>query len=339
MQSFTSVPLVPPHISPDHPLASEDYSLFTVSINEMATTVGGWLDDRVDGGVIYGPSRFGKSSGVDNWLRPLLSQRFGGYVPLVIWSHIDSGAQSVGRFHAHLLLSSRHELAKATRSSLDRQHMLVERWAELALQGGGRFLVLVIDEAQHMTQREWLWMVELHSLMDKERIRLCVFAIASLQFFDEPVGMALSGGAHVASRFMLVSEPFHGVRNVEELRYVLSGYDLGTEWPPKSGISYTQGVASSHWEQGFRMEDQADSLWQALQDELPGKYAGPIEFPMKTIAKSARHVLLRIAGGADPEDVGSLQSWRSIVAGTGHRTLMAIVTAAAPRLSRHGLSA
>ena len=57
--------------------------------------------------------------------------------------------------------------------------MLIERLAQLAAQGGGRFVVLVIDEAQGMTQREWMWLVELHSLLEKQRIRLCVFAIGS----------------------------------------------------------------------------------------------------------------------------------------------------------------
>jgi len=37
--------------------------------------------------------------------------------------------------------------------------MLIERWAALASQNGGRFLVLVIDEAQGMTQREWMAVV------------------------------------------------------------------------------------------------------------------------------------------------------------------------------------
>jgi hypothetical protein len=41
----------------------------------------------------------------------------------------------------------------ARRNPLERQAMLVERWIELASQGGGRFLVLVVDEAQGMTQR------------------------------------------------------------------------------------------------------------------------------------------------------------------------------------------
>lgn len=104
-------------------------------------------------------------------------------------------------------------------------------------------MVLVVDEAQSMSQREWIWLVELHSTLEKLRVRLCVFSVASLQFFDEPTGMALSGGAHVAARFMLESKRFHGVRSVDELRYVLNGYDESTEWPLNSGVSFTAGLA------------------------------------------------------------------------------------------------
>ena len=335
MDAHTSAPLVAAHLPRTHPLVTRDYSLFTPAIAQMVESIAGWVDNQVDGATIFGPSRFGKSSAVDHWLQSLLSERHGGYVPMVVWSHTDSGgSQSVGRFHAHLLQASRHPLARAARSPLDRQHMLIERWAELAAQGGGRFLVLVIDEAQGMTQREWMWLVELHSLLDKERVRLCVFSIASLQFFDEPVGMAMSGGAHVAARFMLAAEPFHGVRDVEELKFVMSGYDQGTEWPKGSGLSFTAGLAAEAWEDGFRMADHAEGLLTAMTDELPGKYEGPIEFPMKTVAQASRHVLLRVAGGADPDDVTSPQSWRNIVAGCGHRALMAVVSAVAPRI-RH----
>ena len=332
-----TVPLVPPHIARNHPIVTRDYSLFTPAIDEMVNCIANWLDDQADGATIFGPSRFGKSSAVDHWLQKLLSERHGGYVPMVVWSHIDSGgAQSVGRFYANLLDASRHPLAKAVRSPLDRQHMLIERWISMAAQGAGRFLVLVIDEAQSMTQREWIWLVELHSTLEKQRIRLCVFSVASLQFFDEPIGMALSGGAHVAARFMLSAKPFHGVRSVDELAYVMNGYDDDTDWPVGSGISFTAGLAPKAWSDGFRMASQADALMNAMIGVLGPNYAGPKEFPMKTVVHACRHVLLRIAGGARWQDVTSPTSWQDVVTKSGHQSLMAIVSASA---SKHRKSA
>jgi hypothetical protein len=214
---------------------------------------------------------------------------------------------------------------------LARLHMLIERIVYLAYQGAGRFVVLVIDEAQEMTQREWLWLVQLHSLLEKERVRLCVFSIASVQIFDEPVGMALSGGAHAAARFMLEQEKFSGLTSIEELEYVLSGYDEQTEWPPGSGLSFTAGVAPKAWEQGFRMESCALALWNAMVEGLPQHYVGPQEFPMKTIAQASRHILLRLAREKDPTEVTSKKSLAKIVDGCGHRQLMALVGAVAPR--------
>ncbi|MDR8032108.1 ATP-binding protein [Burkholderia cenocepacia] len=332
----TSGPLVAAHIPRDHPVVTRDYSLFTIAIHDMAERIGSWLDDQVDGATIFGPSRFGKSSAVDHWLQRLLSERHGGFVPLVIWSHTDSGSsQAVGSFYAHLLEASGHWLAQARRSPMERQTMLIERWIELAAQGGGRFLVLVIDEAQGMSQREWLWLVELHSLLEKQRIRLCVFSIASLQFFDEPFGMALAGSAHVAARFMLAAEPFHGVRTTDELAYVMRGYDEGSEWPPGSGRSFTAGLAPRPWAGGLRMEHHAGALMQAMLDRLPPRYAGPIDFPMKTVAQSCRHILLRIAGGADVDAVTTADAWRATVDGCGHRELMALVSATAALRGAH----
>jgi hypothetical protein len=328
-------PLIPSHVPREHPVVTREYSLFTPSINDMANGIANWLDDQVDGATIYGPSRFGKSNAVDHWLQHLLSERHGGYVPMVIWSHLDPGGQnSVGRFYAHLLDASKHELAKAAKSPLDRQHMLIERWIWMAHQGGGRFLVLVIDEAQSMTQREWIWLVELHSTLEKNHVRLCVFSIASLQFYDEPMGMALSGGAHVAARFMLESRQFHGVRSAEELQYVLSGYDDATEWPTGSGYSFTAGLAPEAWVEGFRMGNQAESLMYAMTESLGESYLGPIDFPMKTVAQVSRHILLRIAGGANWREVTRKDAWLQVVSQSSHKALMAVVSAGAHKKVR-----
>ena len=323
-------PLVPSHIPRDHPLVTRDYSLYTSPIQRMVDQLASWIDNQVEGATIYGPSRFGKSNAVDHWVQTLLSERFGNTLPMVVWSHTDAGgANSIGRFYACLLHASKHPLAKATRSPLSRQHMLMERWYSLARRGGGRFLILIIDEAQGMSQREWLWLVELHSLLEKENLRLCVFSIASLQFFDEPMAMAMVGGAHVAARFMLASERFHGIEGLEELASVLAGYDEGTEWPAHSGKSFTEGIATKAWDEGFRLEHYSQALHDALIASMPPNYPGPPEFPMKTIAHCCRNILLRIAGGANWRDVTSRESLAAIVTESGNRQLLALVTATA----------
>lgn len=327
---YPPVPLVPPHIPWDHPLVTRDYSLYTPPIQRMVNQLAFWLDNQVEGATIYGPSRFGKSSAVDHWVQALLAQRFGNTLPMVVWSHTDAGgANSIGRFYACLLHASKHPMYKAARSPLSRQHLLMERWYSLARRGGGKLLILIIDEAQGMSQREWLWLVELHSLLEKEHLRLCVFSIASLQFFDEPMGLAMVGGAHVAARFMLASERFHGIEGLDELATVMAGYDEGTEWPAQSGKSFTEGVAPEAWAEGFRLEHHAQALHDALVEGVPPNYAGPPEFPMKTIAHCCRNILLRIAGGADWRDVTSRKNLSHIVAESGHRQLLALVTATA----------
>lgn len=334
-EAFAPVPLVPGHLPRDHPLVTRDYSLYTPPIQRMVDQMASWIDNQIEGATIYGPSRFGKSSAVDHWVQELLTQRYKNTLPMVVWSHTEAGgANSIGRFYASLLHASKHPLHKATRSPLSRQHMLLERWHSLALRGGGRFLILIIDEAQGMTQREWLWLVELHSLLEKERLRLCVFSIASLQFFDEPMSLAMVGGAHVAARFMLASERFHGIEGLEELAGIMAAYDQGTEWPSHSGQSFTAAAAPAARAQGFRLENHVEQLYAALVQALPPNYAGPMELPMKTVAYCCRHILLRIGGGADSRDVTSKASLDRIVEESGHRQLLALVTATAHLVKR-----
>lgn len=52
---------------------------------------------------------------------------------------------------------------------------------------------------------------------------------------------------------------------------------------------------------------------------------------MKTIAQVCRNILLRVGGGADWDYLCKESALRSIVAASGHKQLMALVGALAPR--------
>lgn len=55
---------------------------------------------------------------------------------------------------------------------------------------------------------------------------------------------------------------------------------------------------------------------------------------MKTVVHCCRHILLRIGGGADWRDVTSETSLRRVVEESGHRQLLALVTATAHLVRR-----
>ena len=319
-------PLVPPHLARDHPVLVKRYALYTHAIAEMVKHLQKWIDCRVEGATIFGPSRFGKSSAVNYWLQKVLAARYGGNVPLVIWSHQDMPTSaSAASLHTALLRAVDAEHVKTYRSGGVRLTQLLERLVVIASRGWGSYLVLVIDEAQDVSQREWVWLVQLHATLEREGVQLCIVSIASFQYNDAPRQLAMTGSAHAAARFMLHEAPFRGLRSLAEVRYVLAAYDL-TRWPGPDDPSFTAAVAPRAWEEGFRMEDCADHLWAALHELLPSGYGGPIEFPMQSIALSARQVLLR-AGTSDWAQASGAAAWEAAVADTGHQRLMAIVSA------------
>lgn len=324
--------LIPEGVDMGHPVVRMNYSLFTPAIQELVDTCGVWIDARVNGGIIFGPSQFGKSSGVNNWLGRLLDERLRGRVALIVWTHQDHGSSSSpGAFHLKLLKAA--NLGLPTRGNATTAlHRLVERLTEFAYRNEGRFVVLVIDEAQGMTEREWLWLVQLHATLEAEGVQLCVISIASYQFNEKPRDLALTGSAHAAARFMLHERQFRGMQSAMEIRYVLGGYDEDSEWPIGTGISYAAGLAPRAYAEGFRIANYSERLWDVLHECLPVSYPGPDQFPMLSITLAARQVLLRVAGAASQwEDCVNLESWRQAVVNSGHARLMSLVSLYAGR--------
>jgi hypothetical protein len=322
-----NTPLVPDCVDMAHPVVRKVYSLFTPPIEELVDTCGAWIDGRVKGGTIYGPSQFGKSSGVDHWLGQLLEERLKERVSLIIWTHQDHGSStSPGGFHSKLLKAA-SDGAFARGNATKTLHRLIERFIELAYSNEGHFIVVVIDEAQGMSEKEWLWLVQLHSTLEAEGVQLCVISIASFQFNERPRDLAMTGSAHAAARFMLHDRQFRGLQNAEEIGFVLKGYDEDSEWPLGSGLSYSAGLAPRAFAEGFRISNYSHQLWDLLHECLPKGYSGKSEFPMQSIALAARYVLLRVAGsGSNWQNSVALQSWRDGVISSGHTKLMGLVS-------------
>lgn len=310
-------------LDPKHPVLSQDYGIYTPAIDEMVTTFGDWIDQRITGGYAFGPSRYGKSRAVKWFVREELETRFGHSLPLVVWLR-PGGRVLETEFWNQLLAASEfhfynpmHQKRSPVARFLFKQQLIT-----LARSANQNFVLLIIDEAHDVTLAEWKWLLGIQNDLDNAGYRFSVFSIGSHQMAFQPDYMARTGNAHIAVRFFAADVRFRGVMNVDELNYVLNGYDVDSEWPLKSGVSYLKYFAPEDFAKGMRLANHAQEMWRAMVEQFPREFVllnakNPIGVPMRTVANCAEKLLQQLAEGVQWDAVLSPQNLKAAIVATG----------------------
>jgi hypothetical protein len=199
-------------VDPSHCILTRQYAVYTPPIDEMAMKIGDWLDQQRPGGFIYGASRFGKSRAIRWYLADVLAERFGAVIPLVIWNRRTDQQATEAAFWHQLLLASKFQFvnpAKAPKKT-EGAYLCLQRFIAIAKSAGQNYVVLLIDEAQDVTLREWKWLVGLQNQLDYGRLPaqriFCRDAPAGIQprvsgeHRECPCGGPFHGGAFALSR-------------------------------------------------------------------------------------------------------------------------------------------
>jgi len=290
--------MLPLQIAPQHCILTRQYAVYTPPMHEMIEQIGDWLEQQRPGGFIYGASRLGKTRAIRWYLADVLAERVGSIIPLVIWNRRADQLPSEAAFWHQLLLASKFQFADPikTPKRTEGAHHCLQRFIAIAKSAGRNFVVLLIDEAQEMTLREWKWLVGLQNQLDYEGFLLSVFSVGTYQLGYRHEYLASTGNAHVAARFMAAHSRFHGIRTLEEVAFVLNGYDADSEWPAGSGTPFLQYFAPTDYAHGRRLSDRAEELWRALLELRPASARNFNEFPMQHIAMTVETMCVRKIG-------------------------------------------
>lgn len=309
-----------------HPILCQDYAVFTPPINQMITTIGTWIDQRITGGYVYGPSRFGKSKAIKWYLRSMLEERFGQSIPLVIWNRRESNITEK-EFWNSLLLASRYEFANPLKPKTKEvaRYLFEQQLITLANNTSNNFIVLLIDEAHEVGLNEWKWLLGLQNSLDESGYKFSVFSIGSHGISFQPDYIARTGNAHISARFFSVDMRFKGISSRDELAYVLAGYDTDSEWPKDSKISYLQYFAPDDYRKGRRLEQMADLIWGAFIELLPQRPKIKLEIPMLHLSYLAENILKNLSQGSCWDAENNLESINKIISQTGYEDYIRMV--------------
>lgn len=318
-------------IDPKHPLLTGEYAIYTPPMDEMICTFGDWIDQRLSGGYIYGPSRFGKSRGIKWHIRAALEERFDSSLPLVVWSRPESRITECEFWNA-LLFASKFQFCSPMKQipKVKARYLFSQQLITLATAARQNYVSIIIDEAQEVTLTEWKWLLGLQNELDLEGYRLSVFSIGSHQIGFKPDFLSRTGNPHIVARFFCADARFHGISGSEELAFVLNGYDEDSDWPFGTKTSYLKYFAPNEFAENHRLVNVSDELWECFEELLPsetisGARALPMEIPMQHVAQTVEQVLKLLSKGKEWEDVLSRPNMLTMIAKTGFSNHMSAI--------------
>ncbi|WP_413456564.1 ATP-binding protein [Herbaspirillum huttiense] len=313
-------------VPPQHPILSKQYAIFTPAIDQLAEVIGDWIEEQATGGYIWGPSRYGKSRAVQYFLSEILSERFGKKIPLVIVNR-TMAHNSAGAFFSDVLRAAGQKYWGSRQTPRKKEQMAINCFLALAKGGASNTAILLIDEAQTMTDKELIWLTGLQNEIENAGVMLTVIQIGSHQLDYVHSIQALTGNAHVSARFFVRSAQFHGISSIEQVEYVLIGYENDSEWPANSRTSFTEAFGM----RPGQLTSLSQILWETFVKFFPKEYIemqASIEIPMQHFARTVEAILKANAAGENWDELCSEKSLAEIIAKTALDRHLQLVTAA-----------
>lgn len=277
-----------------HPINTHNYAVDTPPIKIFFQTVCEWIDNRIPGGYIYGPSRFGKTRAVKYWIDDLIREHYHGKVPFFRVICARRMRPSEREFLQAVLKGLKLKF-RSSKSIFVMTERISNYLCASARAKKVNYVVLMVDEAQEMSEVEFGVLCNIQNFMEDAGFQLTVIAVGSHELAYQHEAFLLGEDMHLIGRFMVHNAAFYGIQSVDELRFTLAGYDLYTEWPEGSGLSFTKFFFPQAFSAGFRIENWADFMWQCFLDLAPLSLQSRLQVPMQNIGKAVEHIFRSLA--------------------------------------------
>lgn len=310
-------PAVRPLAVDDHPLLHRAYRVATPAIEDFHLLVRRCLRHRIPGAMIHGRPRLGKTYAIE-YIR-LLIAREGPKIPTFHVQSQHNAGHGEGAFFAGLLRAVGHPEPDRGRNSAERAR-LNERIIEACQLKRASQAVLFCDEAQRYHYNEYEWLRDVHDELAMRQLRLATFLVGQPRLVTQKQAFLTRGKEQIVARFMVEELRFRGPQSAEDAATCLAGYDQ-TEYPERSGWTFTRFFLPRAHAAGLRLADEAHALWNGFVDAHVGaRLSGPLDIPMEYFTRTVEIAIIESLGLDKPEFRFGPDLWRYAVANCGYLT-------------------
>ncbi len=299
-----------------HPIEQGDYLIDTIAINELADSIHKWISLRNPGAIIYGAPRLGKSYAV-KYIKKVFDLKYENQWFTFIVRTRKMKIPNENRFFEHLLKDVGHELFNKGKADAKR-----DRLVNFLLEKGDRSvrnqIVLFFDDAQRLDAIEFEWLMDVYNELESYGITLTTILVGQKELSHKR-NLYLTTDKQIVGRFMIHENRFYGIREKEELAYLLASYDEITEYPVKSGWSYTRYFYPVGFSEGLRFENETEVIWQCIQDvRSKAGVKHKLEIPMHYLIAIINYVLKKYGANEESEEWPTVNMWSEAIHESGY---------------------
>ncbi len=247
----------------DHPLYSPRWLTFeTEQVSYLRKQIQMWIYTGVTGAIVVGNARTGKTTAMERIRKDLTNLRNNE----TIKSHvINIPVMDVGNV-SNTLRALHRSIGENPKTSLRVEHIrteVLEYFTDMALSHNTN-LVLFIDEFQRLKMKQIEVFADLQNEMALRGATLTALFFGNLKQSRTNIeSSSLPEYDHLRGRFFNQVHNFSGLRSREEVKKCLKCYD-SLRFPVDSGPTYTEWFLPSDFQNGFRLENLASSIWKVF---------------------------------------------------------------------------
>ncbi len=218
-----------------------------------------------------------------------LKRKFPDAGVVLLESVDDRKAQAEGRLLTQILTSIKY-VHKIDRD-LAIKRMQVNG-ALIALSGSARRIFIIIDEAQEVTDAEFVWLKAVINGLCAAGIKVMTILFGQRELVDRQTQLKQNGRSDLNKRFMDKLLKFHGLRSLKDLGAICESLDVKSEFPVGSGWCYTEFLLPKAFAAGFRFAAKRQLIWERMRVIIPPAMLND-GLPMDMVAAFLANIAIR----------------------------------------------
>ena len=245
-----------------------------------------------------------------------LKEKYSSQLPVYTFTATDH-IPTQKTFYASLLTALGHEEPHKGTAVQMRQR-LVNRIIVNALDTKYRRAVLFIDEAYLLSDKEYVWLIDIYNELNLQDILFTVFLFGTKELKQQKASYISAGKKQIVLRFMVNEFEFKGITNQKETAICMASIDKPfkpTGW--KHDIVLSEFFFPMAYKDGYKLSAYAEDLWKAFEIVKKEHNIHTDQILMKYFMDTVMYCMKRYGSFGNSIYQPTLEEWKQSILDSG----------------------